>query len=1040
MQRLLPRLSLAVALVASAAAQADYARDVLPILSETCFPCHGPDAAAREADLRLDRRADALAAGAFEPRAPERSELLRRVRAEDPSERMPPPETRKRVTADQAEVLADWIAAGAPYDEHWAWSAPARPPLPADDGGWARNPIDRFVLARLRAAGLEPAPEADRRTLARRLSYDLTGLPPDPDEVQRFLDDDAPDAYERLVRRWIDTPQWGEHRARYWLDVARYADTHGIHFDNYREMWAYRDWVIAAFERDLPFDTFTLEQLAGDLLPAPTLDQRVATGFLRCNITTNEGGIIDEEYQVLYARDRTETFGQAWLGLSLGCAVCHDHKYDPLRQREFYALSAFFDNTTQAVRDGNVKDTPPVLPVPLAGDRARAAELEELVARARQELEERAASARPDFARWLASAAPRDVSAAIPADSLLLCAPLDAGAGRAAAVLVAGSARDVALADSAEWEEGPCGGRALRTAGAALELPDAGDLDGGPFTCAAWVKLRPNDTFGALCARMEESNAYRGWDLWVQRRQVGAHVIHRWPDDALKVVGKQQVPADVWTHVAVTYDGSSSAAGLAVYYDGAPQETDVEADGLAGTTRTGVPFKVGQRHDSAASGAAVCDLRLYGRALAPDEVASLARSSVLATLLARAERTEAEQDELYRWWLAAVDQESRARQARVDALERERADIRARGTVAHVVVERDDAPGAYVLFRGEYDQRREAVGAATPAFLSAWPTDLPRNRLGLARWLLDPRNPLAARVTVNRFWQEVFGAGLVATSGDFGVAGELPSHPALLDWLAVEFRASGWGVKDLFTLIVTSATYRQSAAATPEKLARDPANHLLSRGPRFRMDAEMIRDTALAASGLLAREIGGPSVRPYQPPGVWEAVAMPESNTRDYRPDAGDALYRRSLYTFWKRAAPPASMQIFDAPSREVCTVRRERTNTPLQALVTLNDPQFVEASRALAEDALRRAREPRARADALLERLAARPLDEREWQIVRATARDLAAYYAEHPDDALALLAVGASPRDEALDAPTVATWTMIASQLMNLDEVLNK
>ncbi len=1023
-----------------------YNRDVRPILADYCFSCHGPDSAARKADLRLDQREAAIEMGALEPGAPDDSELLRRVLSEDPDEQMPPPAIKKFLRPQQKETLRQWIEQGAPYEPHWSLIAPQRPPLPdVRQTNWVRNPIDTFVLSRLEALGLPPAPEADRRTLARRISLDLTGLPPDPALVERFVQDSSDAAYERLIDLLLQSPRWGEHRARYWLDVARYADTHGIHFDNYREMWAYRDWVIQALNRNQPFDAFTIEQLAGDLLPQPTLQQRIASGFNRCNITTNEGGVIPEEYLVLYTRDRTETVAQAWMGLTAGCAVCHDHKFDPLSQHEFYAMAAFFNNTTQGAMDGNVKDTPPIISVPLEQDLPRWNEMELELVQARQAKETRRAEGRPDFDKWLDSADATALAASLPTDRLALEVPLNEGQGTRLEVRVNGQPREIALAETATWQPGPRGGFALQPQGTACQLSEVGDLEHDQeFTCAAWVKLPANDSVGPICARMDDANGYRGWDFWVQRRQVGMHLIHLWPDNALKVVAQNQIPADRWTHVAVCYDGSGKASGIRVFYDGEEQPVNVEADGLRESIRTSVPWKIGQRDQAQPlSGAVLQDLRIYHRALTAAEISNLARIAGVVSLLTGSNepRTTAENDQLYDWWLETIDGSYRQLSETLVNLERERNDLQSRSTVAHVTQERNEPAMAYVLFRGEYDARRDPVTPDTPEMLPEMDPDLPRNRLGFAQWLLDDKHPLTARVTVNRFWQQIFGRGLVTTSGDFGVAGELPSHPELLDWLAVEFRESGWDMKRFFKLVLMSATYRQSAESTDEKLRLDPENRFLSRGPRFRMDAEMVRDYALSASGLLSTTIGGPSAKPYQPPGVWEAVAMIGSNTRDYRQDNGENLYRRSLYTFWKRSAPPASMEIFNAPSRETCTVRRERTNTPLQALVTLNDPQFVEAARVLAEQALQSdAVNPHGKIDWIFLRLLARPGTPDEQSVVQAGLQRLLAYYEANPADAEQLVSVGESPRAPGLAVTELAAWTMLANQLMNLDAVLNK
>ncbi|MDG3007852.1 DUF1553 domain-containing protein [Paludisphaera mucosa] len=1010
-------LGLAAALAGPAAAQADdglvYNRDVRPILAENCFACHGPDSAARKADLRLDKREAAVEAGAVEPGKPDESTLVERIDSADKHEVMPPPTSHKTLTAAQKDVLKRWIAGGAEYQPHWSLIAPVRPAPPqVADGSWGRTPIDAFVLAALETKGLKPAPEADRRTLARRLSLDLTGLPPKPAEVEAFVADAAPDAYEKYVDVLLQSPAWGEHRGRYWLDAARYADTHGFHFDNYREMWSYRDWVIEAFNANMPFDRFTIEQLAGDLLPDRTLAQQVASGFSRCAMSTNEGGTIAEENLVGYTRDRTETVGQVFLGLTVGCAVCHDHKFDPIPQKEFYELSAFFNNITQPAYDGNVKDSAPILPVPRAEDAPRWQALPGLIAAAKSEVDARAQAARAGFDAWLGPQTPDALAAMLPAADLKLSVGLPARGDDAPRVV--------------------------------FESAEAGDFERDQgFSFGAWIKLPKEGATGAVLARMDDPNRHRGWDLWVAGRKVGTHIVSDWPSDALRVMTAEDVPVEAWTHVFVTYDGKGKGAGVKIYVDGSPRTATVTNDDLKGTIRTGVALRVGRRQTSdRLMTVGIADVRVHARTLPDSEVADLAGLGRAWALIAKPadKRPAAEADAVYAWWLAARDPAARDLRAKLAALEKEKADISARGTIAYVMQEKTEEAAAFLLFRGQYDQRRDPLKPHTPAALPPMPEELPRNRLGFAQWLLRPEHPLTARVTVNRFWQEVFGQGLVRTTGDLGVSGELPSHPELLDWMAVEFRESGWDVKRFYKLLVTSSAYRQSAAASPEKLEKDPSNRLLSRGPRFRMDAEVVRDYALAASGLLVGKVGGPSVRPYQPEGVWEAVAMPESNTKKYVPDRGDGLYRRSLYTFWKRAAPPASLEVFNAPSREVCTVRRERTDTPLQALVALNDPQFVEAARALAQRVLAETPAFEARADSLARRVLARPLREEEASVVRESLGRLAAYYQAHPDDAEKLLAVGASPRDPNLVPAEAAAWTMLANELLNLDEVLNK
>jgi hypothetical protein len=1040
---------LAFALPASAG-KVEFNRDVRPILMENCFACHGPDSASRKGDLRLDRRDDAIKMEAFVPGKPEKSALVARIFSADKSEMMPPHKTKKTLTDAQKAILKQWIAEGAEYQPHWSFIAPTRPALPAvKNEAWVRNPIDRFILAKLEAAGLTPAPEADRRTLARRLSLDLTGLPPEPKDVEEFVSDQRPDAYERFVDKLMDYPGWGEHRGRYWLDAARYADSNGIHFDNFREIWAYREWVIKAFNKNMPFDQFTIQQLAGDLLPHPTLDQEIASGFNRCNITTNEGGAIDEEYLVLYARDRTETTSQVWMGLTAGCCVCHDHKFDPLTQRDFYSMSAFFNNTTQRAMDGNVGNTPPNVFVPRPEDRVRWEAISKDVAAVKAKTEARKQAARADFAKWLASVKPDEIASKVPTNGLVLHAPLSRSEGKVIELTAAGKAKDITLDSGFAWEPGHNGSKAFSLKnGKTLEVPEAGDFDKRQgFSFGAWVKFPGRGEVGAIFSRMDNTKDYRGWDLWYENGKVGSHIISKWPEDGLKVLTRNPLnPGNEWHHVFVTYDGSARAAGVKVYVDGNPQPTDTLMETLKpdSTLKTPVSFKIGQRHtDARLKQLLLEDVRVYDRTLDGPEVSNVAKASRSAALIAKPadKRTKAEQDELFTWWLVGMDQPYKDLTAELAKLQREEATIKSRGAETLVMSEKKEPGMAYILNRGDYDKRKDKVTPDVPKSLPPLPADYPKNRLGFAKWLLRPEHPLTARVTVNRFWQELFGTGIVKTSGDFGVTGELPTHPELLDWLAVEFREKNWDVKQFFKLLVTSATYRQAATVTPEKKEKDPFNRLISRGPRFRMDAEMVRDYALAASGLLRRQIGGPSVKPYQPDGVWEAVAMIGSNTRDYRRDTGDKLYRRSIYTLWKRAAPPASMDIFNAPSREVCTVRRERTNTPLQALVTLNDPQFVEAARTLAQSALKGGGEkPDQRIDYIARRLLARPLTADELNVVQSSLKDLLAEYKAKPEEAKKLIAVGESTADASLDVGTLAAWTMLTNELMNLDEVLNK
>ena len=1036
----------------------EYNRDVRPILAESCFACHGPDSASRKADLRLDKREEAVESGAITPGKPDDSEIIARILLpESDTALMPPKKSHKKLTAAEKATLKAWVAQGAEYQPHWSFIAPVRPSVPVvQDKAWVRTPIDTFVLAELEKRGLKPAPEADRRTLARRLSLDLTGLPPTPAEVEAFVNDKSPTYYEAFVDKLMAKPQWGEHRGRYWLDAARYADTHGIHFDNYRENWAFRDWVIRAFNANMKFDQFTTEQLAGDLLPNATLDQQVATGFNRSHITTNEGGLIDEEYLVLYTRDRTETMSQTWLGLTTGCAVCHDHKFDPVSQKDFYSLAAFFNNTTQGARDGNIKDTPPKVFVPSMEDREQFLAYADNLKVAQAKLDARKKAARQEFDAWVKTATADEFSP--PKQGLTFHAPFNEGMGKEVASVWNGKPRKDPLPKGATWVNGPTiGTKVLNVKSAQGTIafpPEVGDFEADkPFTYAAWVQVPQRGQNGSVFAKMDEKDKHRGWDLYLQNDKFAAHLIHAWPEDAFKLTTKGGFNANEWHHVTVTYDGSRKPSGMTLYVNGDAQPVDVDANGSlnpAGlktptpskTTKTKTPLVLGQRSDAAKlRQVGLTDFRLYERALSGKEVGELAAAGKVFATLSKpaAKRTPAEVDALFSWWVTTRDAKSAALAEELQKLKREETAFRGRGTVAPISVEKATAAEAFILKRGDYDKRGEKVSADTPKELPTFAKDAPRNRLGLAQWLLRKDHPLTARVNVNRFWQELYGQGLVRTAGDFGITGELPSHPALLDWMAEEFE-SHWDVKNFFKLLVTSATYRQSAVTTPEKAEKDPGNRFFSRGPRFRMDAEMVRDYALAASGLMVPKIGGPSVKPYQPDGVWEAVAMIGSNTRNYKRDTGDALYRRSLYTFIKRAAPPASMEVFNAPNRETCSVKRERTNTPLQALVTLNDVQMVEAARVLAEKALAAAPADDARIDFIAQRLLARSFRTDEAGVVKDSLKALLAEFKAKPAEAKKVIAFGESKAEPKADPSELAAWTMLCNELLNLDEVLNK
>ena len=1049
-QSLIPCAVLLVPAISNAAGdRIVFNRDVRPILGEYCYHCHGPDPGTRKEGIRFDREdgffSDRDGAGPTVIKGqPDKSPLYTRMISKDPDEIMPPPKEHKTMKPAEIAVIKKWIEQGTEWQPHWAFIAPAKAPVPQG----APHPVDAFVRERLDAAGLKPSPQADKRTLARRVALDLTGLPPSPETVEAFVNDAAPGAYEKLVDKLLAEPTYGEHRARYWLDAARYGDTHGLHIDNYREIWPYREWGINAFNNNQPFDQFTVEQIGGDLLPKPTREQLIATGFHRCNITTAEGGTIPEENLANYAKDRVETTSWVWLGLTSNCAVCHDHKFDPISTKEFYAMTAFFRNTTQAHTDRNVRDTAPVLVLPQGEDAKRFDAIPAEIAAANAKLTERQKAIGAEFEKWQAVAKAEAIENATYTKNLVAQIPLSEGTGNSAKGVIGGKPQAFALPQNLVWKpDGKTGPAAQVADGASIDLGQLGDFDkGDAFSASLWF-YRPgaSNAPGGILAKMDKSDGYRGWDIFYAENEIAVHIVNKWPADGLKVSTTDQAgKPDQWRHIAITYDGSGKAKGVNIYVNGRLRKTKVENDKLKGTIKTKQPLMVGRRGGGGESfTGAVQDVRIYSGVLSAKQALAIAEVPDLRAILAKpVDKRAPEEKQRLLAFFSTGDPQSNDLTARIAALETERTEIQKRSPVTHIQEERKDSqPMARLLNRGQYDQPKEELKPAVYSALHPMPAGAPLNRLGLAQWLVAKDNPLTARVTVNRFWQELFGTGLVKSSDDFGIMSEAPSHPALLDWLAVDFRDNGWDVKRLMRLLVTSETYKQSANFTKELLERDPENRLLARGPRFRMDGEMIRDYALTASGLLNRKIGGPSVRPYQPDGVWEAVAMPGSDTGKYKRDTGEALYRRSMYTFWKRSAPPVTMEVFNAPSRETCTIRRERTNTPLQALVTLNDPTFVEAARNLAQAALKASKgDPKATLDFIAHRVLCRPLRPSETPVLETSLTSLTAHYTQTPADATALISYGESKADPALPPPQLAAWTMIATQVMNLDEVINK
>lgn len=1035
--------------------QISYNRDIRPILSDKCFACHGPDKAAREAELRLDQPEDGEnffgALSVIMPRDPKVSELVKRIHTSKSKLMMPPPKTKVSLNSKEKRLLERWIEQGAEYEPHWSFVAPTQAELPGvKQVGWVKNEIDRFVLARLEGDGLKPAPALNKRMLIRRATLDLTGLPPTPEEVAAFTNDNSKDAYETVVDRLLASPQYGEHMTRYWLDAVRFADTHGLHLDNYREMYPYRDWVIRSFNQNMPFDQFTTEQLAGDLLETPTLDQQIASGFNRCHVTTNEGGSIKEEVQVRNVIDRVETAGTIWLGMTAGCAVCHDHKYDPISQKEFYELYAFFNSFDGNAMDGNNAKHAPVVRVPSETTKQQLAELDERLKEFDAKIKARKAEAEPDFIAWLGSEEIKRQNGQVDkpeavSKGLIIHCPLDENKGNTILNKVAPDAGGKVYGQS-RWTPGVTGSGFTFAGGDRIELgkDEANFEQDQAFSYGCWIKT-PGSTTGAAIAKMDESNSHRGWDLYINNRKVAMHLIHSWPGNTLKVTTKADVlKPNEWHHVFITYDGSKKAAGVKVYVDGKPQPFNVSHNTLNGTTKTGVPLTLGRRTSGGPlNGCSIDDVRIYDRALAVQDIATLKQDDAVEVLLRTPadKRTDQQTETIRQYYLNNIEKV-------YPALLKERSDAKQQrdktfdaAPTSLVYRETKQPRKAFLLDRGEYDKREDEVQRGVPGFLPPLTEEQPRNRLGLAQWLMSPGHPLTARVTVNRFWQQLFGTGLVKTSEDFGMQGEMPSHPQMLDWLAVQFIKDGWDVKKTMKRMVMSATYQQSAAVSSEQYQNDPDNRLLARGPRLRLDAEVLRDQALATSGLLNSEIGGASVKPPQPGGIWRAVGYESSNTARFKADVGDKVYRRSMYTFWKRTAPPPFMSVLDAPNRESCVVKRERTNTPMQALLVLNEPQYVESARRLGERVMNESKAaPKQRIAWLVERTLIREPTDQERSILIDGYNEQLAYYRADVDAAKALIAIGTSKPDASLDPAELAAWTMTASTLINLDEFINK
>jgi len=1011
-----------------------YNKDIRPIFSDKCFQCHGPDSAARKGDMRLDRRDDAIAAKAFVPGKPADSDLVKRIHETAPKEVMPPPKSPRQLDDHERDLLTRWIAAGAVYEPHWSFTPPAAAiPVPnPKDATWPKQDLDRFIGARLDQENLTPSPAAAPERWLRRATFDLTGLPATRAEVDAFLADQSPNARETAVDRLLASPHYGEKMAVDWLDVARYADTFGYQSDLDTNAWPYRDWVISALNQNLSWDQFITWQLAGDLLPNATREQRIATTFNRVHRKTQEGGSVEAEFRQEGISDRVHTFGTAFLGLTFECTRCHDHKYDPLTQKDYYSLGTFFNSIDEwglLHGNGSIQPNPSLLLTTPAQDSAIATQTTAI-----QQAEAALAKLRVDreaaFQAWLA--APTS-----PTADLGLSFDLDiSDKGKFA------NAVDAAKPGSSDSKNklvpGHRGQALSFTGDDALNLGNPGiSHREDPMSMAFWLKPGPAAKRQVVFHNSAGYDpGYNGFELILEDGKLRWQVSREWPGNCISVRSKANVASGQWTHVVVTYDGSSRADGLKIFLNGQPVPLETVRDHLTKNSGSGSGFAFGERvRDNGLRDGAVDDVRLYTRAITAIEVEALNADRSMADQIAAQPKDEAK---LRDYYFSAVDPDVRKATADLHGLRRNLRSTLDGVKELPVMEEMMEQRPAYVLARGAYDAPTgEPLARSTPSALPPFPADQPRNRLGLARWLTDPNHPLTARVQVNRVWQHFFGRGLVATSENFGSQGELPSHPELLDWLARDFISHGWDMKRLCGQIVLSATYGQDSKATPTLRERDPANVLLARGPTKRLPAEDLRDQALALSGLLVPTIGGPSVKPYLPDAAsWKVL---NSFVPEYKRDAAPAIYRRSLYTFWRRTAPPPGSLAFDSPGREVCTVRRQQTNTPLQPLVMLNDPQFVEASRALAVRMMKEGgSDASARADWVFREALDRQPDAREHKLLRDLYDSQFTTFQSDPTQADAYLKVGDLRAPADLPPVELAACAALANAVLNLDEAI--
>ncbi|WP_435895832.1 DUF1553 domain-containing protein [Oceaniferula spumae] len=1081
--------------------QIDYNRDVQPILSYYCYHCHGPDTATREpkgAPLRLDLRDMALSykneqgVKTIVPGKPDESELIRRIESHDPDLLMPQ-DPEKKLSGEQIALLREWIKQGAEFRDHWAFEKPQKKTLPeVENKGWAKNAIDHYILAKLEEKSLTPNGPAGRSELIRRVTLDLIGLLPTPKEVDDFLNDPADDdaAYAKVVDRLLASDAYGEHRARFWLDYARYGDTHGIHVDAYRTIWPYRDYVIKSFNEDKSYDRFTQEQLAGDLLPDKSLDTVVATGFIRAGLASSEGGTITQELWVNNKRERTEAFGTVFMGMTANCAVCHDHKYDPFSAKDFYSLTAYFGNIDEKPYHNDMDSWAPVVTIPNKDDRAGYDRLVAELSAAEKKKKETLTTADAQIAEWLRS---NNKPVKVDNQALAHHFPMAEGKGETIKDAVTNKSYKYESAPPL-WDEYPLLASSFRIDNnTRYPMADVGKLTADkPFSISTWIRwneapLGQGSMTGALLSRMDTGSDLKGYDLFLADGTVMVHLISEWSKkNAVVVKAAQKIPRTKWVHIAASYDGSKKAAGIQLYLNGEKVATQVVVDKLRGEIEINKPFHLARRggpddKSSPLRGTAFQDLRIYKRLLGPEEMARLPWMDPIARVAERKpdflkKDTDAwtpfEVDAARKLYFASNNKLD-ALNTRITEIKKQIAELESKVKVHHyqganninegkkvsddlaamyqgklgaqtlVCREKDTPAFAHLLDRGDYNSRGERLYANTPDFLPSLPADAPKNRLGLAQWVTMPENPLTARVTVNRMWQEIFGTGIVESSEDFGIVGARPTHQELLDHLAIDFQTGGgdsnkaWKLKRMYRMLVMSMAYRQSNRISDEMVEKDPRNLFYARAPRYRMDAETLRDAALQAAGLLNREkLGGPSFLGYQPAGIWKD-SYP-SSTHFYKQHRAPLIYRRTLYQFVKRTALHPELGIFDATDRLIACVRRDRTNTPLAALALLNDVTYLEAARALGNKALSHHKDTRERLNYIAKRTWSRELDTEE--VTSLTSRLDEIRKLITAEEAAHLVKYGEAPQPNGIDPIESAVWMSLTSTFLNSDAFVNQ